>query len=92
MPKILGKWITEIEYLADEQGYPTDDKEIIAVRWYPLTEENAKDYLDLNCEYSTFETEKEAAEDYLQTLANNPQAHRAPYEYQYALDALKAAT
>ncbi len=84
----MTKWMTEVEYEKDEQGYRLDNGVAVHLSWCPITEGNAKDYLDIASEYSVFDTEKEAAEDFLQSIKDNPQARYAPHDYQYALDAV----
>ena len=75
----MSKWNTEV--------HQTEDGEAISVGWGPSTPGG---YADLYCVYGFFETEQEAAEDFLTEVAQNPEARYRQDQYQHALELVRA--
>lgn len=74
-----GQWDGESYWDGDER-----EERVKEISMYEVTSANGKNYLDLNCAYMTFETEKEAAEAFLQEIEKFPNARVNKDTIEYA--------
>lgn len=72
------RWETEV--------YQTEDGEATFIKWGPS---NPSDYAELYCVYEFFDTEKEAAEAFLQEVAEHLEARYHQSQYQDALQVVQ---